>query len=368
MNVVDSLSLNEIRNRALDGEILTREEISYLYDHVDIKVVGKIAREITENLTGNQVSFVSNMILNYTNICNVRCKFCAFYRKGDEKDAYTMTVEEVADRTRQFWELYGIKQLLIQGGVNPSLDLDFYKSMFREIKRKVPEIGINGLSTSEISFISKKMHMELEDVLRELRDSGLETIPGAGAEIFDDEVRKILRRPRGSGEQWLNVMETAHKMGIKSSATMMFGHVENSYHRADHLYRLVELQQKYHGFLSFTPWNFEPGNTELEREGYVKARVGGIEVLRNIAVSRIALNYHIPLIQSSWLTNGVEMGQMAIEFGSNDWGGTIYDERVIPATGKQVGNLRKETIIRAIKDIGMIPVERDNLYRVVKVY
>jgi 2-iminoacetate synthase ThiH len=149
---------------------------------------------------------------------------------------------------------------------------------------------------------------------------------------------------------------------------MMFGHVENSYHKADHLLSLLKLQLKYNGFLSFTPWNFEPGNTELEREGLVTSRVGGEEVLRNIVISRIVLNRHIPIIQSSWLTNGVEMGQIALMFGANDWGGTIYDERVIPATGKQVGNLRKETIIRSIKSIGMIPVERDNNYKIIKTY
>lgn len=365
---IEKSQIESISERAMKGEILDREEIAYLYDEVDIKTLGILGRKITDSITGRQISFVSNMILNYTNICNVRCNFCAFYRTGNEEDAYAMSAIDVARRVELFNDKYGIKQLLIQGGVNPDLGLDYYTDLFRTIKTLVPEIGINGLSTSEISYVARKEKMSVEDVLVELRESGLETIPGAGAEIFSDEVRKILRRPPHSGQQWLDVMETAHRIGIKTSSTMMFGHVENSYHKADHLLSLLKLQMKYNGFLSFTPWNFEPGNTELEREGFVKNRVGGEEVLRNIAISRIVLNRHIPIIQSSWLTNGVEMGQIALMFGANDWGGTIYDERVIPATGKQVGNLRKDTIIQSIKDIGMVPVERDNNYKVIKTY
>ncbi len=366
INVSDPMI--DILEKARTGGEISRDEIAFMYNEVDIKKLGYAARILTDKITGRQVSFVSNMILNYTNICNVRCNFCAFYRTGKEEDSYTMTAEQVVERLRQFHSAYGIRQLLIQGGVNPDLPLEYYTDLFRKIKREFPEIGINGLSTSEISFIARKEKTSLRDVLQSLRESGLETIPGAGAEIFSADVRKVLGRPLNSGEQWLNVMETAHSMGIKTSATMMFGHVENAYHRADHLLSILNLQKKYHGFLSFTPWNFEPGNTKLERDGLVNRRVGGEEVLRNIAISRIVFNRELPIIQSSWLTNGVEMGQMSIYFGANDWGGTIYDEKVIPATGKMVGNLRKETIIRALKGIGMVPVERDNAYKIIKTY
>jgi dehypoxanthine futalosine cyclase len=366
INVQDPMI--DIMQKARKGDELNRDEIAYMYNEVDIKKLGYVARILTDHITGRQVSFVSNMILNYTNICNVRCNFCAFYRTGKEDDSYTMTADQVVDRLKQFDSLYGIKQLLIQGGVNPDLPLEYYTDMFRKIKENVPGVGINGLSTSEISFIARKEKTSVKDVLISLRESGLETIPGAGAEIFSSDVRKVLGRPLNSGQQWLDVMETAHSLGIRTSATMMFGHVENAYHRADHLLALLKLQKKYNGFLSFTPWNFEPGNTKLEKEGLVTRRVGGEEVLRNIAISRIVLNQRLPIIQSSWLTNGVEMGQMSIYFGANDWGGTIYDEKVIPATGKMVGNLRKETIIRALKGIGMFPVERDNRYQIIKSY
>lgn len=350
------------------SEDMTIDLIQYLYDYVDTPTLARIASEITEKISGNRVSFVSNLILNYTNICNVRCNFCAFYRTGKEQDSYTFSIDRVIDEIEKYYDRFGITQLLIQGGVNPSLDLDYYLSLFRRIKTEFPRIGINGLSTSEISFIAKKARISVEDLLKQLRDAGLETIPGAGAEIFHPDVRKMLGRPKGSELEWLDVMETAHRIGIRSTATMMFGHVENSHHRADHLYRLLKLQRKYHGFLSFTPWNFEPGKTKLERDGLVKYRSGGDAVIRNIAISRIAFGSEIPLIQSSWLTNGIEMGQITVCSGANDWGGTIYDEKVIPATGKDVGNLRKEYIIQALKDIGKIPVERDNLYRTVKVY
>lgn len=365
--VTDSI-MDEIYEKARNGEEHTSDEIIYLYDQADLNEVGKIAGAIARDISGNHVSFVSNMILNYTNVCNVRCKFCAFYRTGKEPDSYLMSRDEVIREIETHYSRFGIRQLLIQGGVNPNLDLDYYTDLFSEIHNRFPGLGIHGLSTSELSFIARKSKLSIESLLKKLRESGLETIPGAGAEIFDDGVRKLLGRPKGSGEEWLRIMETAHSMGIRTSATMMFGHVEESRHKADHLLSILRLQRKYGGFLSFTPWNFEPGKTELLLTGKVKNRCSSQDVLRNIAISRIVLNRHLPVIQTSWLTNGVQMGQMAIMFGANDWGGTIYNEKVIPATGKDVGNLRKDVILKAISQIGMVPVERDNLYHIVHVY
>lgn len=362
------LTLEEIGEKARSGSELSEDEIVYLYDYADINQLGNLAGSIARDLTGDRVSFVSNMIMNYTNVCNVRCSFCAFYRTGKEADSYTLSIDQVIDEIRTYYEAYGIRQLLIQGGVNPSLDLNYYLDLFSRIRDEFPGLGIHGLSTSEISFISRKARISVRELLSLLRENGLETIPGAGAEIFDDSVRKILNRPRGSGQEWLDIMETAHSMGIRTSATMMFGHVETSMDKAHHLLSILKLQKKYGGFLSFTPWNFEPGNTRLEREGLVKQRSSSEDVLRNIAIARVVFNRHLPVIQTSWLTNGIEMGQLAIIFGANDWGGTIYNEKVIPATGKNVGNLKKDLIIGAIKQIGMVPVERDNLYRDVASY
>ncbi len=361
-------ALEDIYLKVLSGETPDRDDIVFMYNEADLNALGKVARDLAAKISGRYVSFVSNMILNYTNVCNVRCNFCAFYRTGPEDDAFTLSKEDVVRKIHHFYHDLGIRQLLIQGGVNPKLPLSYYTELFSAIRDAYPDLGIHGLSTSEISFISRKEHISLEETISRLAESGLESIPGAGAEIFSADVRKILGRPLNSGEDWLKVMEAAHKLGIHSSATMMFGHVERAEHKADHLLSLVNLQKKYNGFLSFTPWNFEPGNTELEKKGLVKYRAGGAEVLRNIAISRIVLNNSIPVIQSSWLTNGMQMGQMAVLYGANDWGGTIYDEKVIPATGKQVGNLRKELIINSLKQIGMSVVERDNLYRVVKYY
>ncbi len=361
-------ALEDIYLKVLAGETPDRDDIIFMYNEADLNALGEVARDLAAKVSGRYISFVSNMILNYTNICNVRCNFCAFYRTGSEPDSYTLSAEDVVKRIHHYYHVLGIKQLLIQGGVNPSLPIDYYTGLFSAIREKYPGLGIHGLSTSEISFISRKEHISLGEVISMLAESGLESIPGAGAEIFSADVRKVLGRPLNSGNDWLKVMEEAHKLGIHSSATMMFGHVEKAEHKADHLLSLVELQNKYNGFMSFTPWNFEPGNTELQRKGLVQDRAGGAEVLRNIAISRIVLNNSIPVIQSSWLTNGMQMGQMAVLFGANDWGGTIYDEKVIPATGKQVGNLRKELIVNSLDQIGMTAVERDNLYRVIKYY
>ena len=360
--------LDDIFLKVREGETPTRDEIIFMYEEADLNALGEIARKLADGKTGNNVSFVSNMILNYTNICNVRCNFCAFYRTGKEPDSYLLSRDQVLAEIDPYYRNYHITQLLIQGGVNPDLPLEYYTSLFRSIHERYPDLGIHGLSTSEISFIARKEHTSVSDIIQELVESGLQTIPGAGAEIFSDDVRKILGRPKGSGQQWLDVMEAAHRLGVKTSATMMFGHVEEAYHKADHLLSLVQLQQKYQGFVSFTPWKFEPGNTQLQKSGIVKYRAGGADVLRNIAISRIVLNNSIPVIQSSWLTNGIQMGQMSVLFGANDWGGTIYDEKVIPATGKQVGNLRKDAIIQGLHQIGFNALERDNLYRVIKNY
>ena len=359
--------LDCIENNIKNGETLDENEIVYLYDSASLRDLGRLARSITDGISGNRVSFVSNLILNYTNICNVRCHFCAFYRTQNDSDSYTLSVDGVVDEIKKYYEPYGIKQLLIQGGVNSFLDLSYYIELFQRIKKEFPGLGIHGLSTSELHFISLKAHIPIKDLLIKLRESGLETIPGAGGEILDGSVRKRMGRPEASGRQWLEIMEEAHKLGIHTSATMMFGHIETSLDKAHHLLSILELQKKYHGFLSFTPWNFEPGNTELAKEGY-KYRSGGVSVLKNIAIARIVFNRDLPIIQSSWLTNGMQMAQMAILFGANDWGGTIYDEKVIPATGKQVGNLRKDYIINSIKQLNMIHVERDNMYRTIQTY
>ncbi|EQD47816.1 radical SAM domain-containing protein, partial [mine drainage metagenome] len=267
---------SEIEDRIRNHETLTVDDIVFLYDIADINWLGGLARELTENISGNHVSFVSNLILNYTNICNVRCKFCAFYRTGSESDSYTMTEDQVVQEISKYYDAFDIRQLLIQGGVNPSLPPEYYYSLFSRIRKEFPRIGIHGLSTSEISFIAKKAKLSVKDLLIELRKNGLETIPGAGAEIFDPEVRKKLGRPVNSGRDWLSIMEDALSLGIRTSSTMMFGHVESSRDKANHLLSILELQKKYHGFLSFTPWNFEPGNTQLEKEGLVLLRTGGL--------------------------------------------------------------------------------------------
>ncbi len=360
--------LSRVYDKASRGEILNVDDIIYMYEQADLMELGKIAGRISRDLWGNRVSFVSNMILNYTNVCSIQCYFCAFYRKPGEDGAYLMSADDIISEVELYHKNYGIKQLLIQGGVNPQLGIEYFTDVFSRIRRRFPDLGIHGLSTSEIYYIWKKAGGTLEEVLGRLRESGLDTIPGAGAEILDEEVRKKIGRPSGSGEQWLMIMETAHRMGIRTSATMMYGHLESNEDKAMHLIKILDLQMKYGGFLSFTPWNFEPGNTRLEREGLVEGRASSQDVLRNIAISRIVFNRHLPVIQTSWLTNGVEMGQLAILFGASDWGGTIYNEKVIPATGKKVGDLRKEIIIKAIGQLGMVPVERDNLYREVKIY
>lgn len=308
------------------------------------------------------------MILNYTNVCITDCKFCAFYRPPGHDESYTVSLEEVEARMKAAWETFGITQVMFQGGHNPQLRIEYYEDAFRMMRSKFPKVGIHALSASEIDMISKVEHTSVKEVLHRLKEAGLQSVPGAGAEILVDSVKKVISPKKISSETWLRIMEEAHNLGIPSSATMMYGHVETKGQIAEHFMKIRELQEKTAGFMAFIPWSFEPNNTQMQRDETVKYSAGGTELLKMIAISRIMYDGLIPHIQSSWLTNGLPMAQMALHYGADDFGGTLLGEEVVSCTGARSTELTVPRIVESVMRIGYRVEERDNFYNVIKSY
>jgi len=353
--------------RAASSEKLGLEEIESLLKSNDLHLLSLLADRVRKQIVGDTVTYIPNIVLNYTNYCIVRCHFCAFYRDVGSDAGYTLPVEKVAERVGNAWNQFSIKQALIQGGVNPDCGVEYFEEMFRTVKERTRgEVAIHGLSTSEVEYVAKKEKMSVRELLSRLKVAGLDSLPGAGAEILVDRVRKSVRRALSTTEGWLRTMREAHELGLPTSATMVYGLGETDAERAKHLILIRELQEKTGGFMAFIPWNFEPGQTRLEKEGRIVARMSGFEHLKITAVARIAFGSSIRNLQSSWLTNGISLAQLTLAAGANDWGGTLYDEEVIPATGKQVGNLHAKYIIDAVKQVGRPIAERDNFYNIIK--
>lgn len=341
------------------------EEIYKLMQR-DLWELGEEAEAIKREELGDTATFIPNMVLNYTNICVIECSFCAFYRRKGDKDAYTLSVEEAVKRVLAVDAAYGIRQVLVQGGINPEIGIEYFEELFRRLKAKAPHIAIHALSPLEIDYLSRRERMTYREVLERLKQAGMDSMPGGGGEILVDEVRKRIAPRKIDSGTWLRIMEEAHRLGIPTSATMMYGHLETLQDRAEHLHRIAELQAKTRGFLAFIAWNFEPGKSKLSAE--VPHPHTAATLLRTIAVARIVFRGLIRHIQAGWLTTGIETAQLALRFGADDFGGTLYDERVIPATGRQMPTLTREKLVQLIKSTGLRPAERDNWYRIVKYY
>lgn len=350
------------------GEKLHLSDVESLMGTNNLHLLGLFADKMREKVVGRTVTYIPNIILNYTNRCIVKCRFCAFYRELGSSEGYALTVDQAADRVIEAWTRLRIRQALIQGGVNPEYGVEYFEELFRAIKTRTNgEVAINGLSTSEIEYIAKKERMSVKELLSRLREAGIDSLPGAGAEILVDRVRRSVGRGLSTAEGWLRTMEEAHKLGIPTSATMVYGLGETAEERAQHLLLIRDLQERTGGFKSFTAWNFEQGNTRLGREGVITAAgPSAAEHLKITALARIVFGESLRNIQSSWLTNGVSLAQLSLCFGANDWGGTLYDEEVIPATGKNVGNLAPRIIVESVKQIRRPVAERDNSYNIVR--
>ncbi len=330
-------------------ELLERGEIWELREEAD-----RIRKSLHP---GNIVTFVVDRNINYTNICSSMCLFCAFWRSKDK--GYVLSREEVFRKIEEAKAL-GATSILIQGGLNPELGIGYLKGLFKEIKKRF-DIHIHGLSPPEIVFLARKEGMGIDEVLDVLVESGLDTIPGGGAEILVDEVRRKISPNKCTAGEWLEVMRRAHKKGIKSSATMMFGHIEEPRHIIEHLLKLRELQDETGGFTAFIPWTFQPKNTRINVE-----KKGSYYYLKVLALSRIFLD-NFRNIQASWVTQGSGVAQIALFFGANDFGSTMIEENVVKAAGASF-RMGVEEIRYVIKRAGFTPAKRDVFYNVLKVY
>jgi len=365
-DLINKSDVSDILNNALDGQSLTLKECIRLIRSEDVYAIGFVGNILRQRLYGNTVTFVNNIILNYTNVCITNCKFCAFYRKPGDEEAYTLPLEEIVRRVATSKEMFGITQILIQGGHNPNLKIEYYEDAFNAIKTKYPEVGIHGLSASEVDMIAKVERSSTKEVLARLKAAGLDSLPGAGAEILDDDVKAEISPLKIKSNEWLRIMEESHNLGLRSSATMMYGTVESEEQLARHILKIADLQQKTEGFMAFIPWSFEPNKTEIQYEGMIKYPSGGLHLLKMIAISRIMYYGIIDHLQSSWLTNGIGMAQLALNYGADDFGGTLFGEEVVSATGAASTELTAQKIINAIKQIGFDVEERDNFYRTIK--
>ncbi|MEM3147143.1 MAG: cyclic dehypoxanthinyl futalosine synthase, partial [Archaeoglobaceae archaeon] len=297
--------------------------------------------------------------INYTNICVSKCKFCAFYARDE---GFVLTLEEILSRVRNVVNL-GATQIMLQGGLNPELGIEWFEKVFSAVKRAFPSIHLHSLSPPEIVFLSKLEGLSYEEILLRLKNAGLDSLPGGGAEILVDRVRKMISPRKCKSEEWLEVMRTAHKLGIPTTATMVFGHVESDEDILEHLLKIKDLQTETNGFTAFIPWTFHPGNTELD----FIPKAGVTKYLRVLAISRIVLD-NFRNIQASWLSQGFEIAKLALFFGANDFGGTLLEESVIRATGKEFKPAKVEEIVNAIKSVGKIPAKRDTYYRILQFY
>jgi len=358
--------ISDVLDSALAGQRLGLDDCIRLIRSEDIYSMGLVANVLRQRLFGDTITFINNIILNYTNVCVTYCKFCAFYRPPDHEESYTVPVEEIVKRVAMSREMFGITQVLMQGGHNPNLKLEYYEDAFRAIKNKCPEVGINGLSPSEVDMIASVERSSTKEVLARLKAAGMDTFAGGGAEILEDRVKQEISPLKIKSHEWLRIMEEAHQLGFKSVATMMYGTVDTEEDRARHIMKIAQLQEKTGGFLVFIPWSFEPNRTEIQAEGKIKYPAGGLSLLKMIAIARIMYYGLINHLQSSWLTNGIGMAQLALNYGADDFGGTLTGEEVVSATGARSTELTSGRIIAAVKQAGFRVAERDNSYRIIK--
>lgn len=341
------------------GVRITSEEAFKLFKEYPLSLLAEIANTIKEDKYGDRVTFIVDRNINYTNICEVRCKFCAFSRDENASDAYVLTEEEILKKVEQAVNM-GATQIMLQGGLYRKTDLEYITKIFSLIKYKFPDISIHSLTATEIDYFSKIHNLTIEEVLMKLKESGLSSLPGGGAEILVDRVRNVISPKKISSLKWLQIHEKAHLLGLKSTATMVIGHKETIEDRILHLERIRKLQDKTGGFLSFIPWIYYPGKTKLGGTKTTSA-----DYLRTLAVARIFLD-NIPHIQASWLTVGKKTAQIALYFGADDLGSIMLEENVVRATGHNAVRMAIDEMVNLIKAAERKPAQRRTDFTIVR--
>ena len=357
------MNVEYIEKKLESKEPLNFEDAKYLLSSEKLIEIGKLARKIKYEKSQNKVYFVFNKHINYTNLCVSKCKFCAFYRNGDEQDAYTMEIDTIIDEIGKMPN--GIKEVHIVGGLHPKKPFSYYVDMIKSIKKNFRDINVKAFTAVEIDYFSNLEGISYKETLSILKNAGLDSMPGGGAEVFSERVRKKLYPNKIPYEKWAEVHKIAHSLDIPTNATLLFGHIETDDEIINHLFKLKKIQEESPGFLCFIPLSFHPENTPLSEN--IK-KVDAVRELKVLALSSIILD-NFPHIKAYWVMLSPKVGQIGLHFGADDIDGTIGQERVTHAAGaKSPLGLAKENMINLIKNAGFVPVERDALYNEIAVY
>ena len=363
--------ISAILNRALSEKEISAEQGLALYnsDGADFHLVGMVADELRRRRVGNIVTYVVNRNINFTNVCIKQCGFCAFSRDFREEEGYFLPTEEIVRRAKEAYQL-GATEVCIQAGLPPDMEGDLYENICRAIKKEIPDIHIHGFSPEEVLYGATRSKVSIKEYLMRLKEAGVNTLPGTAAEILDQKLRDKISPGRISVKDWIEVIKTAHKIGINTTSTMMFGHIETAKDRVDHMAKIREIQKETGGFTEFVPLDFIHSEAPMyKHQLHEEIRQGGSgkEVLLTHAIARIMLNNYIDNIQMSWVKEGQKMSQLLLMWGANDFGGTLINESISTSAGSEHGQLLKpKEIKRTVREIGRIPAERNTNYKILK--
>lgn len=335
-----------------------------LLNTANLLELGQIAAEVKKELHPEPIAtFVIDRNINYTNVCSCKCRFCAFYKDKKDPNAYVLDYQTIKIKIEELIAINGT-QLLLQGGLNPDIPLDYYTNLIKNIRNDFPRLTIHAFSPPEIAFIAKINKISAADVIKKLVDAGLSSIPGGGAELLSEKTRTQISPNKISSSEWLDIMRIAHNLGLKTTATMVYGLGESNEEIIEHLSKIRELQDETGGFTAFIPWSFQPNNTALEQK--IKHKSTAHDYLKIVAISRIFLD-NIKNIQASWVTQGIKTAQLSFCFGANDFGGTMMEENVVSSAGT-THNTNIDEILHYIKDAGFTPVQRNTEYKTLKIF
>ncbi len=353
-------TIETLQEKVLDGYVVNRKEALELFQRSSLNELGAIADTLKVRSKGDKTAtYLIDRNINYTNVCVTYCKFCAFYREpGDTKEGYVNEAEKIIHKIAEAKQK-GCTQILLQGGHHPDLTLDWYLNTLFRIKQAHPDITLHSFSPPELVHFSGLFGMPVIEILKKFKEAGMDSMPGGGAEILSDRVRKEIAPLKATTSEWLGVMRDVHSLGMRSTATMMFGHVETIEERIEHVFLIRELQEETGGFLGFIPWLYQPGNESLGLKS-----ASGQEYLKTLAISRIILNHKLPNLQASWVTPGKKIGQLGLKYGANDLGSIMLEENVVAATGLRY-LMSLEEMQRLIREMGYEPHQRDTFYKLI---
>jgi aminodeoxyfutalosine synthase len=356
--IIEDPLIKPIRDKVEAGVRLSYEDGIALYRSSDLLAIGYLANLVRERLHGDRTYFNVNRHINPTDVCVASCRLCAFGKRAKDPNSYTMSLDQVWETAGIGWT-EAVTEFHIVGGLHPELSLDWFCEMLRGLKVRFPQVHLKAFTMVEIGYLAKRAKISVRETLERLRDAGMDSMPGGGAEIFSERVRRVICDHKLTGEEWLETARTAHELGLHSNCTMLYGHIENEEDRADHLVRLRELQDQTGGFVTFIPLAFHPDNTALSHIG----KTTGFMDLKNIAVARLMLD-NIPHIKAYWIMMTPKIAQIALRFGADDIDGTVVEEKIYHEAGATTSQkLRREDLLQLIRKAGREPMERDTLYR-----